>query len=231
MGRVGLMHGQEIDRPCYPELALILLTGVGHVALELSADGMRGAADTLDRPQQIYNLVVTILWACYVLFRMKTTPGITRVWGFRRAKFVSALTAAILFAVPACAVMIWYGLWKEYWPLPATFLVLLVFYPVWGMAQQFALQALITKNLRGMVPRVSLRAVAAGLLFSVSHFPNFLLMALTLPAGIAFTWIFERKRNIWAIGLVHGLLGALAYYLVLGKDPGAEISSVFRALR
>ncbi|MFC1461546.1 lysostaphin resistance A-like protein [Verrucomicrobiota bacterium] len=222
------MHGQEIDRPCYPELALVLLTGAGHVALELSADGMRGAADTLDRPQQIYNLVAAILWGCYVLFRMVRTPSITRVWGFRRANFVSALTVAVLFAVPACAVMIWYGVWKGNWPIPATFWVLLVVYPVWGLGQQFALQALITKNLRGMVSRVPMRAVAAGVVFSVSHFPNFLLMALTLPAGIAFTWIFEKKRNIWAIGLMHGLMGALAYYLVLGKDPGAEIVGFLR---
>jgi membrane protease YdiL (CAAX protease family) len=53
------------------------------------------------------------------------------------------------------------------------------------------------------------------------------LMALTFIAGLAFTWIFEKHRNLWAIGIVHGILGSVAYYLVIGQDPGAEILGWF----
>jgi len=38
-----------------------------------------------------------------------------------------------------------------------------------------------------------------------------------------FTPIYRRFPNLWAVGLAHGLLGALAFYLVLGEDPGADI--------
>jgi len=111
--------------------------------------------------------------------------------------------------------------------LPVTFWLVVLLYPVWGLGQQFALQALITRNLRAYVPRLWPRIMAASAIFSAAHFPNYPLMALTLIAGLAFCWIYEKHNNLWAIGIVHGFLGALAYYLVLGNDPGAEIMRLF----
>jgi membrane protease YdiL (CAAX protease family) len=69
---------------------------------------------------------------------------------------------------------------------------------------------------------------AAATLFALAHTPNGPLMALTFLAGLGMTWVFERRRNLWAIGIVHGILGALAYYLVLGHDPGAELLNLTR---
>ena len=56
-------------------------------------------------------------------------------------------------------------------------------------------------------------------------------MALTLVAGLAFTWIYETYGNLWAVGIVHGLLGALAYYAVLGQNPGAELLGILGRIR
>jgi membrane protease YdiL (CAAX protease family) len=107
--------------------------------------------------------------------------------------------------------------------MPATFWLLLILYPVWGLAQQFGLQALVTRNLGAVVNRRAWRVAGAAVLFSLAHFPTWELMILVFPAGVVFTWIFDKYRNLWAIGLAHGLLGASAYYFVLGKDPGMEI--------
>jgi membrane protease YdiL (CAAX protease family) len=54
-------------------------------------------------------------------------------------------------------------------------------------------------------------------------------MLLTAPAGIVFTRIFEARPNLWAVGIAHGLLGALAYYIVMGVDPGAQMLSILQA--
>jgi membrane protease YdiL (CAAX protease family) len=56
-------------------------------------------------------------------------------------------------------------------------------------------------------------------------------MVLTFVAGLVFTWIYERHNNLWAIGIVHGILGAVAYYVVLGHDPGAEIIGLLNHAR
>jgi membrane protease YdiL (CAAX protease family) len=42
-------------------------------------------------------------------------------------------------------------------------------------------------------------------------------------AGFFFTAIYRRVPNLWAVGLVHGILGSLAIYFVSGEDPGAGL--------
>ena len=205
------------------ELILVLATGVGHVGLELAADGLRGAAETLDRPQQVYNLAACVAWTVYLAVRAIRSPGILAAWGMRKGNFGSCLKTGLLFAVPASAALFAYGYVRGHLPLPPSFWLVALLYPAWGIAQQFALQALVTRNLRGVIGRRNRRVPCAGLLFSAAHFPNVALMFLTLPAGLLFTWLFERDRNLWAIGIVHGVLGAFAYYLVLGQDPGSEL--------
>ena len=205
------------------ELAAVLLTGIGHILLEVLSDGLRGAADTLNRPQQIYNLAACAGWGGYVLWRGIRSTELRRIWGLQKAHFRAALNPALLFAAPAALVLILYGVTTRRFPIPLTFWLVVALYPLWGIAQQFALQALLTKNLRAMVRHPVTQALCVAVLFSLAHFPNAWLMVLVFPAGLVFTLIFERHPNIWAIGLVHGLLGSLAYYLVLGKDPGAEL--------
>ena len=66
-------------------------------------------------------------------------------------------------------------------------------------------------------------ALVASLLFCGAHFPRLPLVALTFVAGFFFTLLYRREPNIWAVGIVHGLLGALFFYVVLQEDPGALV--------
>ena len=116
------------------------------------------------------------------------------------------------------------GVLAERFPLPASFWFVLVVYPVWGVAQQFALQNLVARHLTTLVPRRRWRIAAAAALFSASHFPDSGLMILTLAAGVLLTYIYERHRNLWAVGLMHGWLGAMAYYLALGRGAGTALA-------
>ena len=214
-------------RPSMLELTLVFLTGLGHVVLELSNDGMKGAADSIGRPQHIYNLSAGVVWTLYLIWRGFKVPGMRQAWGFRREGFKASLKPGIIFGVIALVPLLLYGHMHGRLPLPASFWLVLGLYPLYGIAQQFALQALITRNLRDCVPRLPLRVLTASILFSLAHFPTWWLMALTFIAGLAFTWIFEKHRNLWAIGIIHGILGSVAYYLVIGQDPGAEILGWF----
>ena len=66
-------------------------------------------------------------------------------------------------------------------------------------------------------------AFVASVLFSAAHYPQLQLVALTFVAGFFFTLIYLRHPNLWAVGVAHGVLGSLAFYIVVGEDPGAAI--------
>jgi len=111
--------------------------------------------------------------------------------------------------------------------LPRTFWLTIALYPIWGIAQQFALQNLIANNLVGVIAnRISI-ALLAALIFALSHYPRLELIALSLAAGFFFTLIYRKFPNLWAVGTAHGLLGSMALYIVLREDPGAEIVKIF----
>ena len=44
-------------------------------------------------------------------------------------------------------------------------------------------------------------------------------LEVTFGAGLFWSWLFARTPNVWALGLSHGILAALAYPLVLGNNP------------
>ena len=206
------------------ELVLVLLVAAGHMSLELMA--ARGRFQP-DRPQMLFNSVAVLMWVGYVGFRACTVRGILRDWGLHLDHFPQALGRGLLFALPVAVALVVFGVWRGHWPLAPGFWLLLLLYPAWGLAQQFVLQALLMRNLEPWLPHLPARVVAAAGLFSAVHLPNVLLAVLAFPVGIAFSWVYAQRPNLWALGILHGCLGALFYYLVLGQDPGAIVLAMF----
>lgn len=213
----------EFGKPCYPELLAMILTSLFHIVIELAWDGGKAGVSQAGGAARIYNLVAILVWGGYVLWRVVSIRGTAYAWGFRRDNFIAALRPCLFFSTSAAAILFMYGSLMGRNTFPPMFWIVLLLYPLYGLAQQFALQVLITKNLRDIVRSQLPRILLATSLFSAAHFPDYWLMGLTFPAGLVLTWIYERHPNLWAVGISHGLLGACAYYLVLGFDPGAEM--------
>ncbi len=191
--------------------------GAAHVIIELSS---AFAA-------VIFNVVASILVAIYVFTKLKTISGQAFTWGFRRDNFFKSLIPNLYFALPAGVLVYWAGVMLGNTPLPNTFWFVLLFYLIWGIVQQFALQNLVGLNLKSYIRSPVPHAVVTSALFSLAHYPDLPLMGLTLLAGFAFVLIYRTYPNIWAVGITHGLLGSLAYYLILGRDPGSYILGLF----
>lgn len=204
----------EAEQPCYPEFIAVLIAGTLHVATELLVSPASA---------RVFNVVVVLAFLVYLVWRAIGDKTILRAWGMRTDNFWSSAHAFAAFGVPSAALLYGYGVMAATAPLPRTFWLILFLYPAWGIAQQFALQNLIGRNLLGLVKPPVLHALVTTTLFSASHFPNDLLMALTFVAGFAFTLLYRRWPNLWAIGIAHGFLGAMAYYLVLGEDAVVEL--------
>jgi membrane protease YdiL (CAAX protease family) len=155
-------------------------------------------------------------WLAYLAGRVRRDPGLWREWGFRADNLLPALGEASLLGAAALAAIVPYGLHRGHFPPPASFWAVILLYPLWGLAQQFLLQALLARNLRPFLGAAVVPAAAA--LFSIAHAPDWPLMGLTFAAGLAWTWLYQRRPNLWVLGAWHGVLGAAAWYGVLGRD-------------
>jgi hypothetical protein len=80
------------------------------------------------------------------------------------------------------------------------------------LVQQIALNSLLTNRLLSLVKRRTVAALIAGAIFSALHWPNPVLVPLTLIAGIAMAWMFARERNILPLAAGQALLGSLVWW-------------------
>jgi len=79
-------------------------------------------------------------------------------------------------------------------------------YVCWAFVQEFMLQCFCARMLRALVSRVG-ALLLSGVVFSVAHLPNPSLTLVTFFAGVAFTAIYARKRNLYVVALIHAVLG------------------------
>jgi membrane protease YdiL (CAAX protease family) len=103
---------------------------------------------------------------------------------------------------------------------------ILILYPIWGAIQQFLVISLVAGNLQDLFPdkaRQSTILIVSATLFGLLHFPYGWLMIGTFVLALFYGFVFLRERNVFAMGLFHGWLGAIFFYTVVGRDPYLEI--------
>jgi membrane protease YdiL (CAAX protease family) len=79
-------------------------------------------------------------------------------------------------------------------------------YAVWALVQEFMLQCFCLRMLRAMVSRVT-ALLLSGVIFAVAHLPNPSLTLVTFFAGVGFTALYARKKNLYVVALIHAVLG------------------------
>jgi CAAX prenyl protease-like protein len=193
------------------EIAAVLLTGLVYVFFE----------NVLHRKLE-FLVPCALAWLTYLGWRIGNVPGQARDWGLRADNLKPATTAAALVAAVAIAGLVVLRLIAGWRPLPAHAWVVLTLYPVWALVQQFLAQALIARNLRLLgAPRAVIIPVAA-LLFGLAHVPDWPLVGLCAAAGLVWTTLYLRIPNLWPLAISHAVLGTLAYYWLLERDPWRE---------
>jgi hypothetical protein len=161
-------------------------------------------------------------WLTLVAAHLRADRSILRRWGLRTDNTRAACVPAALVAAPLLALLTAWGYHAGHIPPPRGFLPIVLLYPVWGIAQQFLLQGIVWSNLSARLPRAVAQPLAA-VLFSLAHAPDWPVMALTLPLGLATIEHYRRWPNLWVLGTAHALLGTFAFYFLLGRDPLAPL--------
>ena len=195
------------------EVVAVVLTGVGHLILTTWLD-----------KQMVFTISAILFWICFVGVRVHRDPSVLRRWGFRREGFWQSVRMLLPFGVVAVLAMVGYGLLAGTWLFTWRIFLLLVLYPPWGLVQQFLVVGLLAGNLRkdGRLPEWAIILVIS-LLFAAIHLPS---IPLAIVAGLMVAFAipaYFKAGNLYALGLLHGWVGSLAYFFVLGKDPLADL--------
>lgn len=199
------------DRRARWEVAAVIATGSTHLFFE----------EVLHAKAPFIALAAAG-WLSYVVLRVRRDPGALRTWGFRLEGLGEAFVAPTLFSAAAAASIAALAAARGTLEANPHLLPILLLYPLWGITQQFLVQALVARNLEHRVPRCWLMLLVAAL-FAVVHAPDLVLMGATFLLGLFFTPMYLRRRNLIPLGLYHGVLGALVYFWVLGRDPWMEV--------
>jgi len=86
-------------------------------------------------------------------------------------------------------------------------------YLPWGLFQQYILNGYFFTRFDAALSRRTAPLVAAGL-FAGAHTPNWFLMAATLLLGYCCAIVYRRYKNLYFLGLAHGTVGFLLYFVV-----------------
>lgn len=87
-------------------------------------------------------------------------------------------------------------------------------YLFWSFLQQIGLQTFLARRVHQVVPNPMLAAGLTATVFSLIHFPNPALLALTWVGGFFWTSIFLKTPNLYALAISHGWLAVMALYCV-----------------
>ncbi len=99
-------------------------------------------------------------------------------------------------------------------PFEGAFLSFLM-YCAWGLFQQYILNGYFVNRFSDFLPghRHAIPLFAAAL-FSLAHLPNWFLMIATAAGGYICARIYLRYRNLYVLGIAHGVVGFLLYLVV-----------------
>lgn len=199
-------------------------------ACELVAVSVTGAAHIFfTEVLQAYGLFVVLAmagWLGYFGWQAWRMPRELARRGFRKRNGGKVALVCVAVFLAGAGVLALVGHQRGLLVLHPHMLWLFAAYPLWGWVQQYMVQGLVAGNLIRLTNGRAnglIITLAAAVAFGAVHVPEWELVAATFALGLVATPIYLRWRNLWPLGVLHGWLGALAYFWVLGRDPVAEM--------
>ncbi len=77
------------------------------------------------------------------------------------------------------------------------------------LLQQVALNSFLNNRAIALLSRPWVSSLVVGMIFASAHWPNPVLVPITLVGGVAMAWLFRRNRNILPLALGQAIVGSL----------------------
>ncbi len=200
------------------EIIAVLITGVGKF---IFMDWLNWRA--------FYVIGACLFWIGFVIYRYRRDENILAHWGFTKTNFKATFLMLLPLGILSVAVFFLIGNYFDTIIINKNIFPILLLYPIWGVIQQFIVVALVAGNLRDMENNKMSNVVIillTSIVFAVVHFPFLTLVGGTFLLALVYTTIYLKKKNLYALGLYHGWLGAFYFYTIVGRDPWAEVFGV-----
>jgi len=153
-----------------------------------------------------------LAWLVVSALVWRDTP---KTVGWRADNLWPATRRAFLFFAPAsvavCSAGLFLGMLQR---LPVHLIDPRRFIGYLGFCvlQQVALNSFLTNRLLTFFERPWPAAILSGCVFAALHWPNPVLVPLTLVGGVVMAWLFATERNILPLALGQAILGALVWW-------------------
>ncbi len=155
---------------------------------------------------------VFVVWLGGSIVLRRDTP---KTLGWRADNVWVATKRAGWFFVPAalgiCVIGVFLGMLQRV-PGHLTQPKHLFGYMAFCLLQQVALNSFLTNRLLNAFEKPWIAATMAGISFAALHWPNPVLVPLTLVGGTAMAWLFAKERNILPLTVGQAVLGALVWW-------------------
>ncbi|MGH9735930.1 MAG: hypothetical protein ACRD8A_15220 [Candidatus Acidiferrales bacterium] len=153
-----------------------------------------------------------VLWIVTSFAVHRDTP---KTLGWRADNLIVASKQAVIFFGVMAAGLVAIGLALS----APTHLLLHLFswhrfggYLAFCLLQQVALDSLVHNHMLSLVRNEYVAAGLTGIIFAACHWPNPVLVPLTLIGGAVMAWMFGRVRNVIPLAIGQAILGSLVFW-------------------
>jgi hypothetical protein len=177
-----------------------------------------------------YIVAACVFWIFYIYKLHEKKPDIYKEWGFQKENLVKSFLVLLPFAVVVIIGIYFRGVNENARFLNWHIIPILIFYPLWGLFQQFMVAGLIAANLKAIAKKYlseNFIIFLISLLFALLHYPSIQLMIYVFLMEIIFLWVYFKWKNLWSLGFYHGFVSGLFLYYVMDRDLWVELWEIF----
>jgi hypothetical protein len=179
----------------------------------------------------LYIIGACLFWIVFIFKKYKNDRSVLKRWGFQRNNLKKSLLYLLPFALIGIAGIIIYGIVVKATFLNWHIIPIFIFYPAWGIIQQFMIAGLIAGNLK-TVNSLKINnlhiTLLVSLLFSLVHYPSIPLMIYAFIMEFVFLRVYFKWQNLWSLGLYHGWVSSFFLFFVSERDLLNELLVIFQ---
>jgi uncharacterized protein len=193
------------------------------IAITIAAHSILTATTKKSNP--VFIVGACVFWIGFVFIRARQNKNAFRDWGFRADNLRQAVTIPAMLLGVLAGSFAGYAHFQGTLLFPLHTLLLFLFYPIWGLIQQFLALSIVVNNLE-RIPTLGrkkpLLVMVSAILFGMVHAYDIRLAAGTLFLELLIIPLYLKDRNLWPLGVLHGWIGVLFYLWVLNQDLWIE---------